>query len=69
MDEGGGINQFMTTIVKKEPGESDEKLIAKFRKKVLESGILLELKRRERYIKPSRERYEREQALRKGRRR
>ncbi|MBI2405788.1 MAG: 30S ribosomal protein S21 [Patescibacteria group bacterium] len=57
------------TIVKKEPGESDEKLIAKFRKKVAESGILLELKKRERYIKPSRERYERERMLRKTRRR
>lgn len=50
----------MSTVVKKEPGESEDKLIAKFRKKVLDSGILLELKRRERYIKPSRRRYERE---------
>ena len=48
----------MSTIVKKEPGESEDKLIAKFRKKVAESGILLELKQRERYIKPSRRRYE-----------
>lgn len=60
----------MATIsVKKEPGESDDKLIAKFKKKVVESGILLELKKRERYTKPSRERYERERALRRGRRR
>lgn len=50
----------MSTVVKKEPGDSEEKLIAKFRKKVAESGILLELKNRERYIKPSRRRYERE---------
>lgn len=49
----------MSTVVKKEPGDTDDKLIAKFRKKVIESGILLEMKRRERYIKPSRERYER----------
>ncbi len=48
----------MSTVVKKEPGDSDEKLIARFRKKVAESGILLELKQRERFIKPSRERYE-----------
>lgn len=54
------------TMVKKEPGESEDKLIAKFRKKVLESGILLELKKRERYTKPSRERYERERALKRG---
>lgn len=53
-------------MVKKEPGESEDKLIAKFRKKVLESGILLELKKRERYTKPSRERYERERALKRG---
>lgn len=50
----------MSTVVRKEPGDSEEKLIARFRKKVLESGILLELKNRERYIKPSRKRYERE---------
>ena len=56
-------------IVRKEPGESDDRLIAKFRKRVLESGLLLELKKRERYIKPSRERYERKRALRKGGRR
>lgn len=56
----------MATFVKKEAGESDDKLIAKFRKKVLDSGILLELKKRERYTKPSRERYERERMLRKG---
>lgn len=54
-----------TIVVKKEPGESEEKLIAKFRKKVLESGLLLELKDRERYIKPSRKRYEKERARRK----
>ncbi|MBI4059364.1 30S ribosomal protein S21 [Candidatus Microgenomates bacterium] len=59
----------MATIVKKEPGESDDKLIAKFRKRVLDSGVLLEWKKRERYTKPSRERYEREKALRRGRRR
>jgi len=47
-------------VVKKEPGESEDKLIAKFRKKVLESGFLLELKKRERYVKPSRRRYEEE---------
>lgn len=58
----------MATIVKKEPGETEDKLIAKFRKKVAESGILLELKKRERYVKPSRERYEKERELR-GRRR
>lgn len=50
----------MSTVVKKEPGDSEEKLIAKFRKKVAESGILIELRSRERFIKPSRKRYEKE---------
>lgn len=57
-----------TIVVKKKKGESEDKLIAKFRKKVAESGILLELKKRERYIKPSRERYEKEKE-RRGRKR
>lgn len=59
----------MATIVKKEPGESDDRLIAKFRKKIADSGLLLELKDRERYTKPSRKRYEKERARRSGGRR
>jgi ribosomal protein S21 len=41
------------TVVRKKPGQSDDKLIADFRKKVLEHQILQELKDKERYKKPS----------------
>ena len=43
----------MPTIVRKKPGQSEDKLIADFRKKVLNDEILLELKKREHYKKPS----------------
>ena len=43
----------MTTVVRKRPGQSDDKLIADFRKKVLNDEILLEMKKREFYKKPS----------------
>ena len=45
-------------IVKKKKGESEDKLIARFRKKVLNEGILLELRDRERYKKPAERRKE-----------
>ncbi len=48
----------MATVVKKKPGDSDDKLIAAFRKKVLADDIINELKKREFYQKPSRVRYE-----------
>lgn len=40
-------------MVKKMPGESDESLIRKFSKKVMNEGIIQEAKRREFYLKPS----------------
>ena len=43
----------MPTVVRKKPGQSDDKLIADFRKKVLADEILLEMKKREFYRKPS----------------
>lgn len=43
----------MPTVVRKKPGQSDDKLIADFRKKVLNDEIILELKKREFYRKPS----------------
>ncbi|MCJ7792707.1 MAG: 30S ribosomal protein S21 [Candidatus Marinimicrobia bacterium] len=43
----------MATIVRKKPGESDDKLIAKFRKKVQYEQLLTEIKEREYYKKPS----------------
>jgi ribosomal protein S21 len=45
-------------IVKKKQGETDDKLIARFKKKVLNEGILLELRDRERYKKPAERRKE-----------
>ena len=36
-------------VVKKQKGESDDRLIARFRKKVLSEGILLDFKDRERH--------------------
>lgn len=43
----------MPTVVRKKPGQSDDKLIADFRKKVLNDEVLIELKKREFYKKPS----------------
>lgn len=55
----------MATIVKKQPGQSEDQLIAQFRKKVLNEDLIDEMKKREFYQKPSRERYEREKELKK----
>ena len=40
-------------IVKKKQGESDDALIARFRKKIIMSGLMLELRDKERFKKPS----------------
>jgi len=40
-------------IVKKKRGESEDKLISRFKKKTLDEGIILEVRDRERYKKPS----------------
>lgn len=45
-------------VVRKKKGESEDRLIARFKKKVLTEGILLELRERERYKKPSQKRKE-----------
>lgn len=45
-------------VVRKKKGESEDRLIARFKKKVLSEGILLELRERERYKKPSEKRKE-----------
>jgi ribosomal protein S21 len=59
----------MATIVRKAPGDTEDKLIAKFRKKVAAEQILTELKEREYYKPPSVKRKERLAALRRMRRR
>jgi len=40
-------------VVKKMPGDSDDSLIRKFSRKVMNEGIVQEAKRREFYLKPS----------------
>jgi small subunit ribosomal protein S21 len=59
----------MAIVVKKALGESDDKLIAKFRKKVAADQILIELKEREFYKPPSLKKKERLAAIRRARRR
>ncbi len=58
----------MPTIVRKKPGQSDDKLIADFRKKILFDEVLIELKDREFYKKPSRIKQEKIKERKKGRR-
>jgi len=57
------------TVVRKKPGQSDEKLISDFRKKILADEVLIELKKREYYRKPSVIKQERIKERRKTRRR
>ncbi len=45
-------------IVTKKKGESEDALLARFRKKVVLSGLLPELRERERFKKPSQKRKE-----------
>ncbi len=40
-------------LVKKQPGQSDDKLIRDFSQKVMAAGIVQEAKRRKFYLKPS----------------
>jgi ribosomal protein S21 len=50
-------------IVTKKQGESDDSLLARFRKKTVMSGLLLELIDRERFKKPSEKRKEKKYKL------
>ncbi len=45
-------------FVKKQKGESDDRLIARFRKKIIDSGVLIDYRDRERYKKKSQRRKE-----------
>lgn len=51
-------------VVKKKKGETEDRLIARFRKKVLNEGILLEIREKERYEKPSQKRKKEKERLR-----
>jgi len=55
----------MATIVRKKSGQSNDSLIAQFRKKILNEDVIGEIKQREYYTKPSRKKYEREKELKK----
>lgn len=46
-------------VVKAKPGESADRLIARFRKKILYSGVLLEYRERERHKTAAQRRKER----------
>ena len=49
--------------VKKKPGESDDKLIARFRKKALDEGIVQEARDRKQHTKKSEERNEQKKRI------
>lgn len=55
--------------VKKMPGDSDDSLIRKFSRKVVDAGIIQQAKQRQFYLKPSQRRKAELQELRKARRR
>lgn len=55
-------------VVKKMPGDSDESLIRKFSRKVMNEGIVQEAKRREFYLKPSLARKQKQEDARRARR-
>jgi ribosomal protein S21 len=59
----------MATVVKKQVGQTDDQVIAAFRKKVLAEDLITELKKREFYQKPSRIKYEKSKALKRTKRR
>ena len=52
----------MATIVRKQPGQTEDQLISQFRKKIFNEDLLGEIAKREFYQKPSRLRYEKERA-------
>ncbi len=50
-------------FVKAQPGDTSDALIRKFTRKVLNEGILQDLKKREHYIKPSEKRKDEKKEL------
>lgn len=51
-------------VVKKKKGESENRLISRFRKKVVNEGLLIELRDRERHTKESEKRKEKKYRIR-----
>lgn len=54
----------MTKVIA-QPGESIESMLRKFNKKVASEGIMMEIKKREHYLKPSLKRQQKIQMARK----
>ena len=50
-------------FVKASPGDSSDSIIRKFQRKVLNEGILQDLKKREFYVKPAEKRKEQKKEL------
>lgn len=50
-------------IVKKKKGESDDALLTRFRKKTISTGLIPELREKERFKKPSEKKKERKYRL------
>ena len=46
-------------VVKKKKGESEDKLISRFKKKVIEAGVLDEYRKKKRFVSKAEERKER----------
>ncbi len=59
----------MATVVRKAPGDTEDKLIAKFRKKIIAEQVLDEMKEREFYKPPSVRKKERLATIRRSRKR
>lgn len=51
-------------VVKKKTGESPDRLIARFKKKVVESGLIQEVRDRQRFKSPSEKRKEKKARIR-----
>lgn len=56
-------------FVKAQPGDSSDALIRKFMRKVLNEGVLQDLKKREFYVKPAEKRKEQKKELKRRMRR
>ena len=59
----------MATVVKKKPGESEDSLISRFRKKIQAEKLLNKIKERQFYKKPSQEKAERMAPIRRAKKR
>ncbi len=69
MDFSEAKEVFFMVFVKKGAGQSDDQLIKIFGRKVIDEGIILEVKRRQFHLKPSAARKLKQQEARANRRR